>query len=131
MQSYFRRIESSFILNVPLFANTMSTQPIEDDPYFQTNHAMELRNALSIYIKYIRLQGYQVIPTDKGVPFYMEGTHLFYTDQSIKAFLMGWLELGMVDRTFYTIEMEKKYDEAVRMACTHDQYYLDQLFKSL
>ena len=117
------RIDSSFILNVPLAANTMSD--VRDDPYFQTNHTEQLLEALNLLVKHCALRGRNmlcVVNEGQLKPFYIRrGTkHLFYRDPLIKSFVDYWVTLDEVDRTFFLIDSENNYDEELRMQCMYD-----------
>jgi len=131
MQSQFKRIESSFIINVHLSAYTMSTPElgIEDDPYFRTNHAKQMVEALNLLVKRCELKRvvWKVWHEGEMKPFYIHKTNhqLFYRDPIIKAFFEFWVKLDVVDRTFHLIDSEKQYGEELAMQSMHDMYYLD------
>ena len=130
MQSQFKRIESSFIINVHLSAYTMSTSQlnIKQDEYFRTNHAKQLVEALNLLVKRCELQGrglWKVVHEGKVKPFYVKNTDLYYRDPVIKAFFEFWVKLDEVDRTFHLIASEERYEEELKIQCMHDMYYLE------
>jgi len=129
MQSNIERIESSCFINLPLSANTMSTPRIEDDPYFKTNHAQQLVEALNLLVKHCLLRGRRMIclcRSGKFIPFQIIGDQLYYRDPLIKAFVKNWLTLETVDRTFFLIDSAKKYEEEYQEKMKRDMLRLDE-----
>lgn len=136
MQSQFKRVESSFIINVHLSAYTMSTSEldisiIKDDPDFKTNHAQQLVEALNLLVKRCELRGrgyWKVWHEGDLKPFYvsMKTKHLHYRDPIFKAFCEFWMTLDEVDRTFFLIDSENNYQEEVAMQCVYDMHYLEE-----
>jgi len=130
MQSNIERIESSFIVNFHLSANTMSTSRIKDDPYFQTNHLEQLIDALNLLVKQCLLRGRRIFCISKSgqsLPFYIADNKLIYRDPLIKVFLNNWLKLETVDRTFFLIDSQRKYEEEYEKKMQRDLIQLDEL----
>ena len=126
MQSNIERIESSCFINLPLSANTMSTPRIEDDPYFKTNHAQQLIDGLNLLVKHCLLRGRRMIPTWKLLPFHISGQQLYYRDPLIGEFVKNWVTMDTVDRTFFLIDSEKKYEEEYQLKMERDMLQLEE-----
>ena len=131
MQSYIERIESSIIINFRLSTNDMSTTRIEDDPYFKTDHEQQLMDALNLLVKHSLLRGrriYCIVQFGKLLPFHVVNNRLIYRDPIIKVFLNKWLKLETVDRTFFLIDSQRKYEEEYEQKMQRDMFQLDELF---
>ena len=130
MQSNIERIESSFIVNFHFSANTMSTSRIKDDPYFKTDHEQQLMDALNLLVKHSLLRGrriYCIVKFGKLLPFHVVNNRLIYRDPIIKVFLNKWLKLETVDRTFFLIDSQRKYEEEYEQQMQREMFQWDQL----
>ena len=101
---------------------------IEDDKYFRTNHVEQLLEGLDMFLKYIELSGYCLKRLRCGVPYKIKGEDLWYNDKAIQFFFNRWVQMSDVDRTFYIIDLEKVYDEKLRLYCMYDMYHLKEVF---
>jgi len=129
MQSNIERIESSCFINLPLSANTMSTSRIEDDPYFKTDHAQQLVDGLNLLVKHCLLRGRKMISLckfGKLLPFHIGGHQLYYRDPLIGEFVKNWVTMDPVDRTFFLIDSEKKYEEEYQLKMERDMLQLEE-----
>ena len=102
---------------------------IKNDPYFRTNHAKQLQEGISIYLKYIALGGYEVDLLPNGLPYFFTPRHFYYEDAAVRDFLSGWLKMDPVDRTFYIIDMEKQYEEEKHMKMLMKNYEVEELLE--
>ena len=129
MQSNIERIESSCFINLPLFANTMSTPRIEDDPYFNTDHEQQLVDALKLLVKHCLLRGRRLFclcKFGKLLPFHIVNNRLIYRDPLLGVFVKKWLAMEPVDRTFFLIDSEKNYEQEYQQKMERDMLQLDE-----
>lgn len=102
---------------------------IKNDPYFRTNHAKMLVDALNLLVKRCELKGrgfWKVWHEGEMKPFYIKNTDLYYRDPIFKAFFEFWVKLDEVDRTFHLIDSETIYEEELAIQCMYDLYYLNE-----
>ena len=106
----------------------MSNEP-KDEPDFQINHAKQLEDALNLLVRHASLRRRHIINTDYGVPFYFTPKQLIYRDPLIKQFVENWKEMNEIDRTFYMVKSQKKFEQEYNIFLMKDMYDFHEMLE--